>query len=135
MIRIACGLALCLAVPAFAQSVEVADGNWAGIPEVAPVDQNVRMTDQSMKRIERIVQTGDCPAIGRRDRVRMNAPFLVQFGAGGAAEKIVVKRMGCPEVESIIGGIVAARLKAGFYRPTGINQTGWYQSRLEYQLN
>jgi hypothetical protein len=135
MIRIAATLAMCLAAPALAQSVEVAEGNWAGIPEVKPYDPNVRIADDTMKRIERIVQTGDCPAIGRRDRVRLNAPFLVQFGPRGKAEKVVVKRLGCPEVESIVGSVVLARLKDGFYKPTGENRTGWYRSAIEYQMN
>jgi hypothetical protein len=135
MIRIAAALALCVAAPALAQSVEVAEGNWASIPPVEPVDYRVRISDDSMKRIERIVQAGDCPAIGRRDRVRMKAQFLVQFSAGGTAERVVVKRLGCPEVETIVGSIVLARLKEGFYRPTGVNQTGWYKSSIEYQLN
>jgi hypothetical protein len=136
MIRIfwAVSLAL-LAQPALAQSVEVAEGDWSGIPAAASKDGPEWISAASMDRIDKIVAAGKCPPVGNKRRININVPFLMQFDGSGVAQRIVVQRLGCPELETVLSGIIRGRLQQGFYQPTGTNQTGWYRSQITYSLD
>jgi hypothetical protein len=119
---------------AIAQGVEVAAGNWSGIPAIAPA-KAMPMSDRSMVRIEKLLEAGKCPKYGDGDPIRLDVPFLLQFDTGGAVQRIVVRRLDCPELESLIGGVIASRAKSGYYRPTGANGSGWYRSDFNYSMN
>jgi hypothetical protein len=127
--------AMFLAQPVLAQAVEVAEGDWSGIPEAGSNGDPAYISDQSMTRIDKLLAAGKCPAVGNRKYVNLNVPILVQFDGGDQVQKIVVRRIGCPEVEAIVGGIAAGRAKQGYYRSTGKNQTGWYRSEVSYSVN
>jgi hypothetical protein len=136
MIRIflAASVAL-LAQPALAQSVEVAEGDWSGIPVAASIDGPEWMSAASMDRIDKLVAAGKCPRAGNKRRINLNVPFLMQFDGGGVAQRIVVQRLGCPELETVLSGIIRGRLLQGFYKPTGKNEAGWYRSQITYSLD
>jgi hypothetical protein len=136
MIRILCAVsAALLAQTALAQSVEVAEGDWSDIPAVGVAKGPAFISDQSMARIDKLLAAGKCPSVGSRKYVNLNVPILVQLDGGDQVQKIVVRRIGCPEVESIVGGIAAGRAKQGYYKSTGQNQTGWYRSEISYSVN
>jgi hypothetical protein len=120
---------------ALAQTVEVAEGDWSNIPAASLADVPAFISERSMGRIEKLLAAGKCPSVGNRKYVSLNVPILVQFDGGNQVQKIVVRRIGCPEVEAIVGGIAAGRAKQGYYRSTGKNQTGWYRSEISYSLN
>ena len=124
-----------LAQSALAQSVEVAEGDWSAIPAAGLADGPAYISEKSMSRIDRLLAEGKCPSVGNRKYVNMNVPILVQFDGGNQVQKIVVRRIGCPEVEAIVGGIATGRAKQGYYRSTGKNQTGWYRSEISYSVN
>jgi hypothetical protein len=124
-----------LSQAAFAQSVEVAEGDWSSIPDAAVADGPAYISEQSMTRIDRLLSAGKCPSVGNRKYVNMNVPILVQFDGGDQVQKIVVRRIGCPEVEAIVGGIATGRAKRGYYKSTGKNQAGWYRSEISYSVN
>lgn len=124
-----------LCQPAFAQSVEVADGDWAGIPVAATTGGPAWISEASMARIDKLVAAGKCIAVGNRKRVNLNVPVLFQFDGTGTVQKVVVRRIGCPEVESVVASVAASRVKLGYYKPTGQNQTGWYRGEVSYSVN
>ncbi len=124
-----------LAQGALAQSVEVAEGDWSDIPAAGLEKGPAFISEQSMARIDKLLAGGKCPSVGNRKYVNLNVPILVQFDGGDQVQKIVVRRIGCPEVEAIVGGIAAGRAKQGYYRSTGKNQTGWYRSEISYSVN
>lgn len=128
--------ALIAATPAVAsaQSVDVADGDWRGIPLVQ-TGKPKSMSDRSMGRIEKLLQAGKCPRFGDGDPIRLDVPFLLQFDAAGQVQRVVVRRVDCPDLEGVIGGVVISRAKAGYYTPTGQNATGWYRSNFNYEMN
>ncbi len=125
--------ALAFSTAVVAQNVEVAGGDWNGIPQVKkqPV---IRMADRTMARIDDLLKQGKCERFGNGKRIRMDVPFLLQFGAGGV-ERIVVKRIDCPELESLIGGTLVSHAREGLFKPTGENGTGWYRSNFSYYAN
>ncbi len=129
-------LALIAATPAVAtaQTVTVADGDWRGIP-LAQTGKAMSMSDRSMGRIEKLLEAGKCPRFGDGNPVRIDLPFLIQFDAAGQVQQIVVRRVDCPDLEGVIGGVIVSRAKAGHYKPTGQNGTGWYRSSFDYLMN
>jgi hypothetical protein len=118
------------ATAAAAQSVEVASGDWSNIPMVAKA-KPIRMADRTMARIDDILEAKKCTRFGTGKRVRIDVPFLVQF-SGDTAQRLVVRKIDCPELESLIGGTLVSHLREGLIKPTGENQTGWYQSNFNY---
>ena len=120
---------------ALAQAVEVAEGDWSDIPPAALADSRAYISDQSMTKIDKLLAAGKCPSVGNRKYVNLNVPILVQFDPGDQVQKIVVRRIGCPEVEAIVGGIAAGRAKLGYYKSTGKNKAGWYRSEISYSVN
>lgn len=129
-------LAIIVAIPAAAsaQAVEVADGDWRGIP-LAQTGKAKSMSDRSMGRIEKLLEAGKCPRFGDGDPIRIDIPFLLQFDTAGQVQRVVVRRVDCPDLESVVGGVVVSRAKAGYYKPTGQNSTGWYRSSFDYAMN
>jgi hypothetical protein len=113
-----------------AQSVEVAAGDWSTIPMVAKA-KPIRMADRTMSQIDDLLKAKKCTRFGTGKRVRIDVPFLVQF-SGNAVQRIVVRRIDCPELESLIGGTLVSHAQEGLIKPTGENGTGWYQSNFNY---
>jgi hypothetical protein len=120
---------------ALAQSVEVAEGDWSNIPAAGLAGGPDFISEKSMARIDKLVAAGKCPSVGDRKFINLNVPILVQFDGGNQVQKIVVRRIGCPELEAIVGGIAAGRAKLGYYKSTGTNQAGWYRSEISYSVN
>jgi hypothetical protein len=125
--------ALALSTTAIAQSVEVAGGNWSDFPQVKK-QPPIRMADRTMARIYDLLKRGKCERFGDGKRIKMDVPFLLQFGAGGV-ERIVAQRIDCPELESQIGGTLASLVKEGLFKPTAENGTGWYRSTFSCYAN
>jgi hypothetical protein len=126
-------MAAALVAPATAQTVQIADGNWSSIPRMIQTD-TVELSQATMAKIDTLVAKGKCARIGRKNKVNLDVPFLLQFKPNGVADQIVVKRIGCPEVEQVLAGVAVAFAKSGKFRPTGENQTGWYRSEISYHL-
>ena len=124
-----------LSQAAVAQSVEVAEGNWSDIPFANKANIPEFISEKSMNNIDRLVGNGKCDVAGNRKRIDLKVPFIMQFDNRGVAQRVVLQRLGCPEVESVVAGIVLGRLKQGFYKPTGSNGAGWYRSEISYSLN
>ena len=62
--------------------------------------------------------------------------FVVHFDKTGAADRIVIRKLGCGEAESVIGGAVKVLVvDQGAFRSTGENQTGWYQGQVSFSYS
>ena len=118
--------------PAFAQTVEVASGDWSNIPAIEPRGSQF-IDEPTVLLLERIARSGDCEAAGfRRNSLDIRVPLLLRFQPDGGIERIVLARSGCDELDRHLGGIVLKLARAGEYQGTGENQTGWYRSEFAF---
>ena len=128
------GLALSLfAVPVVAQTVSSGDGDWSNIPELRK-NRIVELSSGAQNMLEKVVAQGKCKSVGNKDRVNLALPFLVEFTPDNRVVNIMVKRIGCPEVESIAASTALYAAKAGAIKPNGDNEAGWYRGEVSYIL-
>ena len=122
------------ASPAAAQIVESADGTWESLPLIA-ARGDYNMGPGAIDRIQRLAHDRTCnvPGLGPR-RIDLTIPIALQFDSAGALQRIVVRRMGCPQLDSVMGGVALDLARRGEYRPTGENQTGWYRSEISFTV-
>ena len=118
------------ASPLQAQQVSVADGDWSNIPPVQAEGKR-QVTARVIDDIAAAAQKQSCPAVRNPRHIELSVPFLVQFSPAGSVEQIVLQRLGCPQVESLIAGSLLQMAKEGEYRPTLVNQTGWYRGSFD----
>ena len=125
---------LVAAVPAGAQRVEVAGGDWSNVPAITAQGLQ-RISTKSVDKIEELAKSGQCdvPGLTRR-RMDLTVPFMLQFSSDGTLQHVVVRRLGCKQLESLMAGVVTELARAGEYKPTGENQLGWYRSELALSL-
>jgi len=115
-------------------SVEVAGGDWSSIPRMAAQGDNY-ISKFAIERVQEIFSGNSCTIRGQsRNKLDLTVPFLVQFDPGGAPQRIIVRKVGCPQLETLLGGVVLHLVKRGEYRPTGENLAGWYQSDVSFAL-
>jgi hypothetical protein len=123
-----------IAVPVAAQRIEVADGDWSEFP-VLEKSQTVNLGDGAMADVDRLVAAGKCSKIGTKKRIRMEIPFLVQFVDGAKVDRVMLQRIGCPEVEGIAANAAYYAAKAGQIKPGTSNAAGWYRGSVSYILD
>ena len=115
-----------------AQTVSVANGKWGFLPELKRAGQH-DITPNAVIRIHQLVASGECKLPGQtRKKLDMSVPFVVRYSPDGTAEQIVLQRLGCAEAEGILGGQVLELVKAREFRPTGVNEDGWYRGTLSF---
>jgi hypothetical protein len=125
---------LMTAAPAAAQTITSAGGDWSQVPEIRARGLH-RMSSESMDRIEELAKSGECSVPGLdRNRIDLTVPFVLEFAPGGELQKVVVRKLGCEQLESIMGGVILQLARAGEYKPTGENHLGWYRSELSFSL-
>jgi hypothetical protein len=123
-----------LAVPATAQRIEVADGDWADFPALEK-SQTVNLGDGAMADIDRLVAAGKCDKIGNKKRIRMEIPFIAQFNENGRVERVMLSRIGCPEVEAIAANAAYYAAREGLIKAGTSNSAGWYRGLVSYVLD
>lgn len=123
-----------LAVPAGAQRIDVADGDWSDFPALEK-SQTVNLGDGAMANIDRLVASGKCSKIGTKKRIRMEISFLAQFNPDGKVERVMLNRIGCPEVEAIAANAAYYAAKDGRIKPGSSNAAGWYRGLVSYILD
>ena len=126
-------LALLLApVPAAATVVEVADGNWSFLPLMVQRGSD-HLNNDALARIDEIVHARQCSFPGQKGpHYDVTVSFAAHFTPDGVLDRLVMKRLNCPEVESLVGGVLLEMVKGGDYRPTGENDRGWYRGELSF---
>lgn len=120
------------AVPAGAQQVSTGTTQWDELPPVKmgldDVDYNrlVRWTTQELQKPE-------CRAKGMRPlRFDIDEPYAVLVAPNGTVSRIIVKEMGCPGLNTVIGSTLADMAKRGKFHATGQPTALWYGGRLSY---
>jgi hypothetical protein len=116
-----------------AQNVSSGEGDWSDIPELRK-NRIVELSSGAQNMIEKVVAQGRCKAVGSKDRVNLALPFLVEFAPDNKVASIMVKRIGCPEVESIAASTALHAAQAGSIKPNGDNAAGWYRGEVSYIL-
>ena len=111
--------------------IESANGDWSNIP-MMPSTTQLMLGTSAMQGIDRAVAQGKCPQLGNKRHIRLQLPVLVKYEAQDV-RRVVVAKIGCPEVEEIVGNATWQSAVAGRFRPTGVNQPGWYRSEISYQ--
>lgn len=135
MKRMMLGLSLFLAASGTAQgqSVEIGTGDWSEVPAIQPRG-NMHVTARIMDRLHRIAAESRCTVQGfTRRRIAMTVPFVIRFTPQGAVERIILRDLSCPQLESVLGAVLLQMAHAGAYRPTGENRERWYRSELSFQ--
>ncbi|MGI8612154.1 MAG: hypothetical protein ACR2KH_07810 [Sphingomicrobium sp.] len=127
-------MALLLApVPAAsATRVEVADGNWSFLPLMKQRGSD-HLNNDALARINEIVHAKAFTFPGQQGpHYDVTVSFAAHFDPNGAIDRLVMRRLNCPEVESLVGGVLLEMVAGGDYRPTGENQDGWYRGELSF---
>ena len=135
MKRIMLGLGLFLAATgtANAQSVDVGEGDWSSVPLIAPRG-HVGIAPAAIDRLHTLASLTSCKVQGfEAKRIDLTVPFVMQFTPQGAVDRIVLRDLKCPALETALGTVVLEMAKAGEYRPTGRNPQRWYRSELSFE--
>jgi len=123
---------LLAAAPAAAQTIETASGDWRNIPEMrqqvgASVDAN------AVAAISEMIDRGECTIPGqRRGSLDMNVPFLVQFNANGAIDRLVIHPLGCARAEGLLAGAVLRMVQQRGFEPVGGRREGWFRGQVGF---
>ncbi len=123
---------LLAAVPAAAQTIETASGDWSNIPMMrqqvgASVDSN------AVAAIAEMVDRGECTIPGqRRGNLDMSVPFLVQFNANGTIDRVVIHPVGCARADGLLAGAVLRLVQQGAFVPVGGRHEGWFRGEVGF---
>ena len=128
-------IALALLLGSFqasAATVEVVTGDWSDLPLLRHRGfENISPT--AVASIHEVIRNGTCTLPGQNKRkLDMTVPFAVRFEPNGRLDKIILPKMNCAPVESIMARVLLDLVQSGEYRSTGENQTGWYRSEISF---
>jgi hypothetical protein len=126
---------LLLAAQASQASIPVEVGRFdpANFPRAKMVDRRMPEADL-VRRVDAIMADKQCAFEGQsKDSYDIVVPYAVLMGAGGGAtSRIVVKDVGCPAVETLVGEVANALVKAGDFRPNPFGGERWYVSEIGF---
>jgi hypothetical protein len=124
-----------ISVPATAQTVQSAEGDWSGLPALIFGDDQM-INGEVPEALQRLVTSGECSLRGvSKRKVDMSVPFLVRFSPTNEVQEVVVRKLGCAKAEAILGVTIVRLAKAGTLKPTGENSAGWYRSELTFEYS
>ena len=117
-------------VHASAATVEAAAGDWSNIPWAERRAYNI-ISGEAVERIHKSFADGTCKLRGQsKNRLNLRVPFLMKFGRDGSVERIVVRKLNCPDVEAVLGSSLLHQVKGGDFKSTGENDALWYRSEV-----
>jgi hypothetical protein len=125
-------LASATAVAAADANVSVASGDWSDVPALMQTG-DLQISDKFADQLASAVGTNGCATAGTPKHVNVSMPFLIQYTPQGGVQRVVVHRINCPAVETIVGSVVLRMAQHGDYRPTGYNREGWYRGQFEFE--
>lgn len=118
---------------AHSQPVDVGTGDWATLPEARQVGQrNIGLA--VAEEVEQLRRKGSCkvPGLGPR-RVDISVPFTLKFQNSWRVERIVMRDLGCPELETLLGRVVQRLASQGEFVAAG--EPGWYRGVLDLTVD
>ena len=120
------------ATAAPAATVEVATGDWSGLP-LLKYRGVEHISSIAISNIHEIVRSGQCDLPGQsRRKLDMTVPFAVHYHPNGTLNRVILPKMNCQPVEAIMGRVVLDLVEGGEFRPTGENSEGWYRSEISF---
>jgi hypothetical protein len=121
------------AVQASSATLEVATGDWSNIPFIKP-RSFLLISPEAVERVHEVLKKSDCKIPGQSKKwLDLNVPFLLHYGPDGQVDRLVLRRLGCEQVESVLGSVLLKLAEKEQYRATGENAAGWYRS--EFNLS
>ena len=127
--------ALPAAAPATSPIVETADGNWSYLP-LMKHRSSEQLSNKAIARIHEIATAKTCSIPGtKRGLLDFDMSFAAHFKPDGTLDRLVLPKLGCPEAEGILGGILLKMVQKGDYRPDGSNEDGWYRGVLSFTVS
>ena len=121
-----------VAVPATAQQVSTGTTEWDKLPAakmgIDDIDYNrlVRWATQELQKPE-------CRSNGMRPtRFDIDEPYAVLVAPNGTVSRIIVREMGCPGLNTVVGSTLADMAKRGKFHATGEATPLWYGGRLSF---
>lgn len=119
-------------VAASAATVEVATGDWSTLPVLKSRNFD-SISPRAIGRIHEIVARGECDMPGQsKRRLDLTVPFAVHFQPNGTLDRVIIPRMNCEKIESIMGRVLLDLVEGGEYKATGENPEGWYRSEISF---
>jgi hypothetical protein len=121
-----------LAVPAAAQKVETGTTQW---DQLKPATMGTDDVDYGrlVRWATQELQNPACRNNGwRPDKFDIDEPYAVLVEPNGTVSRIIVREMGCPGLNTVIGSTLADLAKRGKFKPTGQPQALWYGGRLSF---
>jgi|KBSMisStandDraft_5_1062788.scaffolds.fasta_scaffold543272_2 hypothetical protein len=124
--------ALLVLAAATSNPIEVGKFDPSAFPNAVKVDR--RMPQEELTaRADRILQSGRCSFPGQSvDEYSIDVPYAVLLQPSGEVSKVVVKEVGCPELELLTGEVANELAKARDFRPTKAATEQWYVSEVYY---
>jgi len=112
--------------------VEVGRFDPAKFPHAKMIDRRMPEADL-VRRVDVIMANKECAFEGQtKESYDIVAPYAVLIGTGGTASRIVVKDLGCPAIETLVGQVVNELVKAGDFRPDPFGGERWYVSEIGF---
>ena len=124
--------ALLLLAASSSDAIEVGKFDPSAFPNAVKVDRRIPQ-DELTARADRIMQSGRCSFPGQSpDRYSIDVPYAVLLQPSGEVSKVVVKEVGCPELELLTGQVARELAIARDFRPTKAPAEQWYVSEVYY---
>lgn len=112
--------------------VEVGRFDPANFPHAKLIDRRMPEADL-VRRVDTILANKECDLAGQtKDSYNIVAPYAVLIGKGGAPSRIVVKDLGCPAIETLVGQVVNELVRAGDFRSNPFGGERWYVSEIGF---
>jgi hypothetical protein len=90
-------------------------------------------TGDLIQRVEKMISDGTCTLAGQHDRrFNVNIPFAVATEPARQVKKVVVEKLGCPQLEILVAQIVIDQAKRGDFQPEFQQGEHWYVGELGF---
>ncbi|HYJ51798.1 MAG TPA: hypothetical protein VEW04_01370 [Allosphingosinicella sp.] len=117
---------------AAAPTLETGNGDWSNIPVMRARGSATVDTDVITAMIG-LVDSGECSIPGQRPgRISMSVPFLAKFNNQGAAERLVIRPVGCTRADGLLAGEVQRMVESRIFRPEGGEVDGWFRGEIAF---
>ena len=112
--------------------IEVGKFDPSAFPNAIKVDRRIPQ-EELTARADRIMKSGRCSLPGQSvDQYSIDVPYAVLVQPSGEVTRVVVKEVGCPELELLTGEVANELAKARDFRPTKASSERWYVSEVYY---
>lgn len=134
MTQILASMLALFAASAQAPVVQVATGDWSGLPRLQVISYD-HLSTTIMTKLYEIGRQQKCQLPGHRgSRMDMSISFAAQFSPDGKLNRLLIPQLNCPEAEAWLGGTLVRSIGHGDFRPAqnDLNLEGWYRGDFSF---